>query len=68
MVMTDAAGAARETHTRMPVIVAPADYAVWTGGAPEDARELCRPWKSEINLDRTDQPWAGGAAAQRSLL
>lgn len=68
MVMTAAAGAAADVHTRMPVILAVEDYAVWTGGSPAEARALCRPWQGEITLDRTDQPWAGGAAAQRSLL
>ncbi len=68
MVMTDAAGAAAEVHTRMPVILSREDYAVWTEGSPDDARSLCRPWNSAISLDRTDQPWAGGVAAQRSLL
>ena len=68
MVMTDAAGAAADVHTRMPVILARGSYEAWTEGSPEDARALCVPWNSEINLDRTDQPWAGGAAAQRSLL
>ena len=68
MVMTDAAGAAADVHTRMPVILSHDDYAVWTEGSPEDARVLCLPWNNEISLDRTDQPWAGGVAAQRSLL
>lgn len=67
MVMTDAAGAAAEVHTRMPVIVAQQDYPVWTEGSPDEARALCRPWNSEITLERTDQPWAGGAAQSRLL-
>ena len=68
MVMTDAAGAAAEVHTRMPVIIARQDYGVWTGEDVEAARALCHPWNSAISLDRTDQPWARGAASQRSLL
>ena len=67
MVMTDAAGAAREVHTRMPVIIARQDYAVWNNGNAEDARQLCRPWEGAILLDRTDDPWAGGAAQSRLL-
>ncbi|MGQ7828705.1 SOS response-associated peptidase [Altererythrobacter sp. Z27] len=67
MVMTDAAGAARETHTRMPVIVAREDYAIWAGGGIDAARALCRPWGGEISLDRTDEPWAGGASQSRLL-
>ncbi|WP_128892243.1 SOS response-associated peptidase [Erythrobacter sp. HKB08] len=67
MVMTDAAGVAAEVHTRMPVILAPDDYAVWTGGEPAEARALCRPWEGDLEIDRTDQPWSGGAS-QASLL
>ena len=68
MVMTDAAGAAAEVHTRMPVILSRKDYTVWTEGSTDEARDLCRSWNSDISLDRTDQPWAGGSASQRSLL
>ncbi len=68
MVTTDAAGLAAEVHTRMPVILAPANYSQWTGGTPEEAKALCRPWQGDIVLDRTDQPWSGSAAAQASLL
>ena len=67
MVETDAAGVAAEVHTRMPVILAPDDYAVWTGGKPDEARSLCRPWEGDLAIDRTDQPWSGGAS-QASLL
>ena len=71
MVMTDAAGAASEVHTRMPVIVARDDYEAWVTGDPETAKALCRPWQGDIALDRTDQPWARGsrgAASQKSLI
>ena len=67
MVMTDSCGVASECHERMPVLLAPADYATWTGGSPGAAFELCRPWQGEILLDRTDEPWSGGAV-QKSLL
>ncbi|WP_394726805.1 SOS response-associated peptidase [Altererythrobacter sp. GH1-8] len=68
MVMTDAAGVAAQVHTRMPVIVGPENYAVWTDGSPEAARELCVPWAGEIAIDRTDQPWTKGGAVQQNLL
>ena len=68
MVMTDAGGAAAEVHTRMPVLLREEDRAVWTQGSPEEARALCRPWEGELLLDRTDQPWAGGAAKTKRLL
>ncbi|MBO9503235.1 SOS response-associated peptidase family protein [Qipengyuania flava] len=68
MVMTDACGAAAECHTRMPVLLREADRRLWTQGAPEDAFALCRPWEGDLVLDRTAEPWAGGASAATSLL
>ncbi|WFL77551.1 SOS response-associated peptidase family protein [Altererythrobacter arenosus] len=68
MVMTDSGGAAAEVHSRMPVILSRADYTQWTDGTPDEARALCRAWGGELSIDRTDQPWAGGAAAQKTLL
>ena len=68
MVMTDSAGVAAEVHTRMPVILAREDYAMWTAGSPDDARALCVPWQGKIAIDRTDQPWTKGAAVQKNLL
>ena len=72
MVMTDAAGAAAEVHTRMPVILAREDYGTWVSGEPDAAKKLCQPWQGDILLDRTDQPWARAGASsggsQRNLL
>ena len=68
MVMTDAGGAAKEVHTRMPVLLAQSDYATWAEGGVDDARALCQPWDGAIALDRTDQPWSRGSAVQQSLL
>lgn len=62
MVMTNSAGAAAQCHDRMPVILSPGDYAVWTDGDPQAARALCQAWAGEVALDRTDQPWTGGGA------
>lgn len=62
MVMTDAAGEAAQLHTRMPVLLEPADYALWTDGAPDQALALCKPWNGPLTLDRTGQPWRGGSA------
>ncbi|MBT8427079.1 MAG: SOS response-associated peptidase, partial [Erythrobacter sp.] len=59
MVMTDAGGLAAEVHTRMPVLLAKEDWGRWTGGSPDDARALCRPWEGELALDRTKVPWSG---------
>ena len=59
MVMTDAAGLAKEVHTRMPVLLAKDSWDQWTGGTPEEAFALCRPWEGELVLDRTKVPWSG---------
>ncbi len=68
MVMTDAKGAAAEVHTRMPVLLADGDWARWTDGTPAEAFALCRPWEGGLLLDRTGQPWSGGASATARLL
>ncbi len=58
MVMTDAAGTARQLHTRMPVLLSPQVRSTWMAGSPAEAYELCRPFPGELVLERTDQPWA----------
>ncbi|MEE4337230.1 SOS response-associated peptidase [Erythrobacter sp.] len=69
MVMTDSAGsAAEDVHTRMPVLLAPDDYAGWVQGSPDEAKALCRPWGGDIALDRTDESWVKGRGTQQSLL
>ena len=68
MVMTDACGAAAKCHTRMPVLLREADRRLWTQGSPEEAFALCRPWEGDLVLDRTAEPWAGGASAAKRLL
>jgi putative SOS response-associated peptidase YedK len=69
MVMTDSEGTdAAAVHERMPVLLAPADQAHWLGGTPQDALALCRAWDGLLAIDRTDQPWARGAAHQPGLL
>ncbi len=60
MVMTDATGDAAKVHTRMPVLLAPQNYAVWLGGEPETALNLCRAWYRPLVVERTDEPWARG--------
>jgi putative SOS response-associated peptidase YedK len=69
MVMTDSAGsAAEDVHTRMPVLLAPGDYASWVQGSPGEAKALCRPWGGEIAIDRTTESWVKGRGTQASLL
>jgi putative SOS response-associated peptidase YedK len=69
MVMTDSEGTdAASVHERMPVLLAPDDQARWLTAPPQDAVALCRSWAGAITIDRTDQPWANGAAHQPGLL
>jgi len=58
MVMTDAAGEAAKVHNRMPVILAPDDYQIWTSGDPASAEGLCKAWEGDLNIARTSQPWS----------
>ena len=69
MVMTDSAGsAAQDVHSRMPVVLAPEDYGLWLSAPAQEAKALCSAWSGAISIDRTDQLWAGGAAAQGGLV
>ncbi|MFM7404440.1 MAG: SOS response-associated peptidase [Erythrobacter sp.] len=69
MVMTDSAGTdVASVHERMPVLLAPQDYAGWVSGPPQEALALCRPWAGPIAIDRTTDPWAKGATSQPGLL
>lgn len=64
MVMTDTAGTdAASVHERMPVVLAPADYARWLSGSPEEALTVCQPWAGALTIDRTDEPWARSRAS-----
>lgn len=68
MVMTDSEGTdAAPVHERMPVLLAPQDYARWTCGTPDEAFALCCPWTGALVIDRTAEPWAKGAAHQPGL-
>ena len=58
MVMTGSAGSdAAGVHERMPVLLAPQDYAAWTQGTPAEAFALCQPWRGPITIDRTAESW-----------
>lgn len=68
MVMTDSCGDVVECHDRMPVILHAGDYAVWTSGAPSEAKALCRPYDGPVALDRTAQRWAARSEPQSALI
>ena len=59
MVMTEACEMVLGVHHRMPVILAPGDWAQWLDGGPDEAMDLCGPWPGALELARTDEPWAG---------
>ncbi|MFB0613643.1 SOS response-associated peptidase [Aurantiacibacter poecillastricola] len=59
MVMTEACIHVEGVHDRMPVILPPAAWSAWLGGAPEEAFALCRPYAGDMQVERTDEPWAG---------
>lgn len=67
MVMTDASPQMSAIHNRMPVILTPQDRTTWLDGSADDAFDLCRPFAGDLEIDRTDVPWAG-RSAQSSLL
>jgi putative SOS response-associated peptidase YedK len=72
MVMTDAASSpAAEVHARMPVLLAREDHGRWLSGSPEEAKSLCKAWRGELTIERSDQPWSGASApaaqAQKGL-
>ena len=65
MVMTDSEGSdAAAVHTRMPVLLAPGDQAMWTGGTPDEALALCQAWRGPLAINRTPDPWVKGEASQ----
>jgi putative SOS response-associated peptidase YedK len=68
MVMTDSAGSdAASVHSRMPVLLSGADWAVWQDGAPVTALELCRAWSGGLAIARTGESWARRDAGAPTL-
>lgn len=63
MVMVDGCAQMAEVHDRMPVLLAPPDWARWLAGSPEEAFALCRPWTGPLRVDRTAEPWAAARRA-----
>ncbi len=59
MVMTEACQAVQGLHERMPVIVRAEHWSAYLGDDPAAAFRLCRPYECELQVTRTDEPWAG---------
>ncbi|WP_379921935.1 SOS response-associated peptidase [Erythrobacter sp. R86502] len=69
MVMTESEGSeVAAVHSRMPVLLTPEGQAAWIQGTAGDALALCSAWHGRLVIDRTDKPWAKGAASQPGLL
>lgn len=64
MVMCDSCEQMAEAHDRMPVVLAREDWPAWQSGAEDAARALCRKWRLELAVDRTDVRWAGDGTAR----
>lgn len=63
MVMTDGCPQMAEPHDRMPVILAPEDWARWVDGTASEALALCRTCDRPLTVDRTHERWAGDPVA-----
>jgi putative SOS response-associated peptidase YedK len=59
MVMTEACTQMADVHDRMPVILAPDEWAQWTHGSASDALALCRTCDRPLAVARTQERWAG---------
>jgi putative SOS response-associated peptidase YedK len=44
---------AREVHDRMPLVIAPADFATWLDAKNPDAAKLMRPWQGALEIYRS---------------
>lgn len=62
MVMTDSCAQMVDVHDRMPVLLAPEDWARWTEGTADEALKLCRTCDWALSVDRTSERWAGEPA------
>lgn len=60
MVMVDSAPAMAEVHDRMPVILAPDNWAAWITGSLDHALDLCQTWRGPLQADHTGDRWVGG--------
>ena len=57
MVMTESCVHLAGVHDRMPVILSPEDWQLWTDGPAEQARQLCRPYRGAMTVRRTAERW-----------
>ena len=60
MVMVPSCDQMTEVHDRMPVILRREDWGTWLDAPPQDAFTLCQTWAGPLEVERTDERWAGG--------
>ncbi len=60
MVMADSSPAMAEVHDRMPVILAPENWAAWITGSLDQALDLCQTWRGPLQADHTGDRWVDG--------
>ncbi|MGO4167879.1 SOS response-associated peptidase [Novosphingobium sp. YAF33] len=58
MVMVNGCEQMADVHDRMPTILRPETWAVWTDGTPDEAFALCRTWNRPLVVDRTEELWS----------
>lgn len=63
LVMVDGHRQMAQVHDRMPLILAPVDWPRWTSAPPEEALDLCRTWPDALDVQQTQERWAGGGGA-----
>ena len=66
MVMTEACEHVAGVHDRMPAILPRSDWADWLDGPPDAAGLLCRPFARVVTVERTEESWVRGRAAERT--
>jgi putative SOS response-associated peptidase YedK len=57
MVMVDGCPQMSDVHDRMPVILRPSTYPLWTDGSPDEAMALVKTCDDRLVVDRSTVPW-----------
>lgn len=66
MVMVDGWAQMADVHDRMPVILKPDDWQLWTEGAADDALALVQTCDDTLVVDRTSMPWVKPSSAEEA--
>ncbi|PEQ12942.1 hypothetical protein B2G71_08885 [Novosphingobium sp. PC22D] len=65
MVMTDSCTQMVAAHDRMPVILGREQWSLWTDGTADEALALCVPCDRPLDVERTEERWAGDPASAK---